>query len=267
MQATISRSRLGVSVLLVVMLVGGLLLWTNLPAEAAKPQPLDHFRCYRVLQAEPPSAGAVVVLQDQFDIAAGATPEALVRNPEWFCNPTEKRHKNRLFEITNPDGHLKFYNIETEPGPERTIRYKNQFEKGKAVLGQARWLAVPTQKEGHPPPERLDHFKCYQVLDAEAANTVVGLQDQWQTEPQVEVGGPVMFCNPTRKIHVDTGVAVGVGNARGHLMCYRTGSDPGLVFTVFTFNQFGDELLVVGDADVLCVPTRKGKKFSIAAAG
>ncbi len=255
------------TVAIVMVLVGGLLFWTNPPAEAAKPQPLDHFRCYRVFEATPPVAGVVVLLQDQFDIAAGAMPEAFVRDPAWFCNPTEKRHKNRLFEISNPDGHLKFYNIETEAGPERIIRYRNQFERGKALLGQAMWLAVPTQKAGHGPPERLDHFKCYQVLDAEPANAVVGLQDQWQTEPQVEVGGPVMFCNPTRKVHLDTGVAVGVGNARGHLMCYRTGVTPGLVFTALTFNQFGDELLIVGDADVLCVPTRKGKKFTLAPGG
>lgn len=266
MPVTIPRPRRAVFVALVLLMVGGLLLWTSPPAEARPPR-LDHFRCYRVVQATPPVAGAVVLLQDQFDIPAGAMPEAFVRDPALFCNPVEKRHRNRLFKITNPDGHLKFYNIDTARGPERTIKYRNQFEKGKARLGAALWLAVPTQKEGHPPPERLDHFKCYRVLQAEPADTVVGLRDQWLTEPQVEVGGPVIFCNPTRKLDLATGLAVGVSNPRGHLMCYRTSITAGVAFTVFTNNQFGDELLVVESADILCVPTRKAKKFAIAAPG
>ncbi len=244
-----------------VAVLAGLLLWTAPPAEAAPPQlPLDHFRCYRVLQAEPAFADAVVLLQDQFAIP-GALGEAFVRHPTWFCNPAEKRHKNRFFEITNPDGHLKFYRIDTAPEPPRVIKYRNQFGGGKALLGEAIMLAVPTQKEGHPPPENLDHFKCYEVLNARPANALVGLADQWRTEPEVEVGGPVFFCNPTRKVHPDTGLAFGINNPNAHLMCYRTSQSPGVITTVLTFNQFGDEFLIVDNADVLCVPTRKGKKW------
>ncbi len=243
--------------------LAGLLLWTAPPADAAPPQlPLDHFRCYRVIQADPEAAGVLVLLQDQFAIP-GDLAEAFVGEPSWFCNPAEKRHRNRFFEITNPDGHLKFYRIDTAPNPERVIKYRNQFGAGKARLGQAIMLAVPTQKQGHPPPDpaSLDHFKCYDVLNARPANAVVGLRDQWRTEPDVEVGGPVFFCNPTRKFRPDTGESTGISNPNAHLMCYRTSQTPGVITTVLTFNQFGDESLIVDSADVLCVPTRKGKRW------
>ncbi len=258
-----SRRRLS-SLAMALALLGSVLLWSAPEAAAAKPRPLDHFRCYRVLEAQPPAVGVVVLLQDQFDLADGVAPEAFVRDPTWFCNPTEKRHGQKSVEITNPDGHLQFYAIDTEPGPERVIRYRNQFERGRAHLGVAIMLAVPTQKEGHQPPApgSLDHFKCYEVLDAEPANTVVGLTDQWRTEPQVEVGGPAFFCNPTRKIHVD-GSGVGVNNPRRHLMCYRTSQSPGVITTILTLNQFGDAFLIVDNAEVLCVPTQKGKKITI----
>ncbi len=260
-QATTTKRR-GYALPAALAVLAGLLLWTAPPAEAAPPQlPLDHFRCYRVIEAQPPAAGVLVLLQDQFAIPGGLG-EAFVGEPTWFCNPAEKRHKNRFFEITNPDGHLKFYRIETEPEPRRVIKYRNQFGGGKALLGQAIMLAAPTQKEGHPPPDpaALDHFKCYEVLRARPANAMVGLRDQWRTEPEVEVGGPVFFCNPTRKVHPD-GTAVGISNPNAHLMCYRTSQSPGVIITVLTFNQFGDEFLIVDNADVLCVPTRKGKKW------
>ncbi len=265
MQRTIPRRRAGLAMLVVLAVAAGLLLWANPPAEAAKPQPLDHFRCYRVTAATPPLVGIFVVLIDQFDVDASAPPVAQVFDPDWFCNPVAKRHRNRTFGITNPDAHLKFHRIETAPTPPITFRYKNQFESGLATVGQARWLAVPTQKEGHEPPQRLDHFKCYEVL-AEPADTVVGLADQWLAEPQVEVGGAVMFCNPTRKIDA-TGQGADIGNPRGHLMCYRTGSIAGFAFQTETLNQFGFQFLAVEEADMLCVPTRKAKKFDIAAPG
>lgn len=225
-------------------------------------QRLDHFRCYDVVQAEPEIANTAVFTQDQFNIPNEEFVELFVADPVWFCNPTRKIHGDREWGIGNPDGHLKFYNVDPigHQDPARLIRFQNQFSRGFAVVGQTVLLAVPTQKEGHEPPRRLDHFKCYEVLEAASADAFVTLGDQW-TSSEAEVGRAIVFCNPTRKIDA-AGNAVGVTNARGHLMCYDT-SRVDFTATVLTNNQFGEEALVVDGSNVLCVPTRKSPKFEV----
>lgn len=259
-----------------VTLLAVILLFITAGSQAAYGQPphrrLDHFRGYPITEAVPATADQSVILQDQFDIAAGTREEVRVLNPAWFANPVAKRHGRQITPITNPDGHLKFYKIEpAEPDPERIIRYRNQFQRrgwGSAHLGQPIILAVPTQKirpGDHDPPEGLDHFKCYDVLRFRPAGATVDLRDQFQAELGIEVGGMVLFCNPTRKFDPETGEAVGVTNARAHLACYRTWvttSDEPLP-AVLANNQFGDEQLSLDPADLLCVPTRKHPRFRV----
>ncbi len=264
MDARVSIRRTG-AWLTVLAVVGTMLFAVSDTAEAQAAvfiQRLDHFRCYNVVEADPAIANTAVFTQDQFNIPDQEFVELFVANPVWFCNPTRKIHGDREWGIGNPDGHLKFYLVDPigHQDPLRRIKYRNQFGGGQAVLGQTVLLGVPTQKEGHEPPKRLDHFKCYEVLEAKPADAFVTLGDQW-TSSEAEVGHAIVFCNPTRKIDA-AGNAVGVSNPGGHLMCYEA-SRVDITATVFTHNQFGEELLVVDGSDVLCVPTRKSPKFEV----
>jgi hypothetical protein len=258
----------------ILALFGLVLLLAAATSEAAlqpnrpRVKRLDHFWCYFIPESEPPRVGQVW-LQDQFDIATGAFQPVQVGQPRWFCNPVVKRHNNRVTQINDKNAHLKFYEIAVGsdiPAPPRLVVYSNQFQrKSVAVLGQPRMLAVPTQKVepgNHDFPRRLDHFKCYDVEQGKPANAVAGLRDQFSAAASsVDVGGLAFFCNPTRKIRLDDAGNVnevtGVKNARDHLACYRAPGPALEPITVVARNQFGEEVLVLERAELLCVPTVK----------
>ncbi len=108
----------------------------------------------------------------------------------------------------------------------------------------------------------LDHFKCYKATGP-SANGVAWLQDEFsaadQTSTKANVKSPQFFCNPTTKVLPD-GTASSIGNADGHLTGYTVtpDSDRAPSRTVAAYNQFGDrQVLTVGDADYLFVPTQK----------
>ena len=114
----------------------------------------------------------------------------------------------------------------------------------------------------------LDHFKCYEASgthDPEAA----GLWDQFdgsnQPAKQVNVLDPNLFCNPTRKLHLQGPgeISVGVRNADGHLTSYRiqpVSAVSAQAKTIQVHNQFGlKQKLTVKDPIFLLVPTQKTK--------
>ena len=130
---------------------------------------LQHFRCYPVLEVVPDVEGTVE-LQDQFN--AAPLPFELVdfKRAKRFCNPTAKFHPglpNPFFPITDDRQHLTFYPTFPQQGPIRVAEVRNQFGLQRLILRAPVALAVPTQKSfptPHPPPEGLDHFRCYASL-------------------------------------------------------------------------------------------------------
>ncbi len=218
-------------------------------------QVLDHFKCYKI---EDKPIDRTVFLLDQFIKA-----DARVREPVRFCNPVTKIHEERVSKIRNPHHHLKFYRIESkEQDVTRVVRVSNQFGKDQRfTLGKARFLAVPTQKlfpGEHPPPKGLDHFKCYEAM-GQPVDASVGLKDQFQAERQVKVHKPVLLCNPTEKRHDD--VINRIINPKAHLACYAMEGGP-FESKLKTRNQFGEEGLLVTQADMLCVPSRKNTQVA-----
>jgi hypothetical protein len=70
-----------------------------------------------------------------------------------------------------------------------------------------------------------------------------------------------MFCNPAEKTHA--GVVYPVQNRRAHLTCYEIldhATSPMRSTTVT--NQLGTGQAQLYVQEVLCVPTRKGKRYT-----
>jgi hypothetical protein len=239
-------------VALLVMMALGIVLAGSAAAQAPAPR-LGHFKCY-IATGEP--VNETVGTQDQFDIAdqTGFEPTD-VRQAVRLCNPVEKIHKRRVFPIPDRRAHLTLYlapthNIE----PTRRVVVDNQFGKARLLTFNPLVLAAPTQKNNEGFPEDLDHYKCYRAYGA-SAKAVVTLRDQFSVEERVEVGRPLLFCNPTRKIHA-AGAVFGVNNATDHLVCYQTERRP-FERSVTTLDQFGTHQLRLREADLLCAPTEK----------
>ena len=218
------------------------------PAMAKMPQ-LDHFYCY---PAKGEAIGDKVLLKDQFDKTFVAAQVGL---PTRFCNPVTKVHDNVVTKIMNPDAHLTFYRITPVSPAARWVAVYNQFGAQKLMTGAAVELAVPTFKmlPGHEPPKDLDHFKCYRAAGQRVDETVV-LQDQFLAA-KARVGAPVLFCNPTIKIHANT--TTKIQNPAAHLTCYRTLPSPQFAKVVPVSNQFGKAKLSLSSPNVLCVPSLK----------
>jgi len=217
--------------------------------------PLDHFQCYVPKQVPVQVAGAVV-LQDQFD--GKKFEDVKVTKLYRFCNPVRKVFKGKVTPILNPKLDLAFYSIVTKPTGNHTLLISNQFGQQQLVVRPPRWLAVPTAKNSQIQPDTklLSHFKCYPVTTGKPVNVVVNLTDQWHTEPKVKVGLPVIFCNPTLKIHA--GKKYPIVNTAAHLVCYRLAAKP-FGKSALIRNQFSTTDLAVTGADLLCVPSRKLK--------
>jgi hypothetical protein len=244
---------------LVVGVIAAAVLWPAQPS-AQVAFKIDHFWCY-VTTDQPKNV--TVQLQDQFDLAFNPPifETAMVRNPVRFCNPVRKLREDtgQITPITNPVSHLKFYRIWTDDQdlpPTRQLKITNQFGTKTIRTFHQELLAVPTQKFTEGEPHDLDHFKCYRAYGPNV-NRFVTLTDQFQTQQGVKVLYPLIFCNPTRKIHPPGGA--GISNADDHLVCYRVTRRPFTLPNVRTRNQFGEESLTLRDTDLLCVPTKKLK--------
>ena len=211
--------------------------------------PLDHFKGYQVDYKTAPYIGESVSLEDQF-VAVNATVEWAL----FFCNPVGKVHDQEETPVSNPDHHLTLYNIHYE-GKARTwqVEVKNQFgTQNLTVLGPI-GLAVPTQKDGLPPPVSLDHFLLYSVMYGAPLGVSVGLIDQFVDE-QVDVGEPVLFANPVQKTVGDE--VTEIENPDKHLVFYAI--EGGVFQTqVQIDNQFGEQTLDVGNPYYLGVPSEK----------
>lgn len=211
---------------------------------------LEHFQCYAVRKIDP-EITATVDLADQF----ATTKDVLVRRAVRFCNPTRKYHNGQVFDVADIRQHLTIYSIYPQDSPLRIVRISNQFGQQQTLLTRAQVaLAVPTQKIPHDPPVRLDHYQCYEAWGP-VLNQPAALSDQFITPfTWHQVLNPYMFCNPVEKTHA--GNVTPIVDKEAHLACYWMTRVP--YETVRdTRNQFGFQVVQVGPADTLCVPTRK----------
>jgi len=221
-----------------------------------EPLPLDHFMCYWVGEDMVlPEWPGVVYLEDQF-----CAVEAEVWLPWGFFNPVEKWHDGVTTPISNPDHHLLAYDIYYEEGPQWwQVEVNNQFGVQSLIVHGPVALALPTQKIEpmyHEPPVGLNHFMLYEVIEGPPVNVVVGLNDQFGDQPQVEVGYPDYFFIPVRKTDA-SGMVTQIENPLGHLVSYEIW---GALFyqQVQVVNQFGEHIFPnVEGPYCLTVPSQK----------
>jgi hypothetical protein len=224
------------------------------PVEPA-PAVLDHFMCYWVGEDMVlPQWPGVVYLEDQLCAVA-----AEVGTPWGFFNPVEKWHDRVTTPISNPDYHLLAYDIDYEEKPQYwQVEVNNQFGVQTLMVYGPVALALPTQKIEpiyHEPPVGLDHFMLYEVLPSDHPIWVVGLNDQFGNQPQVEVGYPDYFFVPVRKTHGD--MVWEIQNPYEHLVSYEIWGE---VFyqQVRVVNQFGEHIFPqVEGPYCLTVPSEK----------
>ena len=207
---------------------------------------LDHFKCYIPIEATPVQPAPVQLL-DQF----GQFP-AVVGNIFRLCNPTEKLHNDQLTPIKYPDDHLTLHQLNPQPLIDRRVKIRNQFGEQVILTHEARFLAVPTQKSPHGPPQKVNHFTCY-AAEGQDLNEPVGLKDQFFASKH-RIRRPVLFCNPAQKWHA--GMVSPVANPNDHLTCYAM-TRVQYLRDVDIRDQFGKFHLQTEYADMACVPTQK----------
>jgi len=86
---------------------------------------------------------------------------------------------------------------------------------------------------------------------------VLDLEDQFHRQPQVQMLDPLALCNPAQKLEKESS---GIQNREAHLMCYRIEGGP-VETKVVARDQFGQESLPIGRADMLCTPSRKSTQI------
>ena len=183
---------------------------------------LEHFRVYQMDFGTEPFVGEVVQLQDQFH---GEPFDVLVGEGVAFCNPADKLHDDLYYPAIHYEYHLMVYNIyHEEPTQVWEVTVDNQFgdDQVLSVTGPVA-LAVPTHKlfpDDWGPPEGLDHFLLYDVLDFTAIPAApVWLWDQflWDFEENW-VYEPLYFANPVQKDYL--GEVTEIQNPDWHTVFY-----------------------------------------------
>jgi hypothetical protein len=227
-------------------------------------QPLDHFKCYWAMAGEP--LGADVQLEDQFITGWLDEPlSATVMDPYVFANPTNKERlvgeEEEWTPVSNWNNHLTLYKLLYDEDPMLwQVIVTNQFgvEQELYVAGPS-YLAVPTRKGPQDPPQGLDHFLVYDVVDVvgPSIEEPAVLWDQF-TQQAVTVEMPLLFANPVKKTHGS--VVAGIKNPEDHLAFYMIDGGDFSISELPIGNQFGQQLLYVEqhpDYDYLGVPSDK----------
>ena len=133
---------------------------------------------------------------------------------------------------------------------------------GAVLVGPA--LAAPPL----PPPEDLDHFRCYSNTGHPALPPIATLEDQFDERlekvEEVAVVWPIGFCNPVAKTIPSPGGGPGqttdILDPKAHLTMYEireTTRQRHPIWKVTVDNQFGRQTIFATKPVLLGVPTQK----------
>ncbi len=254
------RKILGGAIFVVALAVAILAL----RSDVAYVQPMhDHYKCYNV--TGPPLPVPIdVTLRDQFGTVQGTVNEIRMFSP-----PVDKRlPSGETSPIIHPENHLTWYTF-TGTAEQRTLLVSNQFGTDQEwEVKDPKFLLLPAWKlyvnglpTGLDHPSGLDHYVCYQALSGPPVGLGgVILTDQFHQE-QVNVGDPMLLCNPADKIVPEDGLPI--YDNENHLACYDIMphmQPPPL--EVWANDQFGDSMFLVLENEYLCVPSTKKIKPS-----
>jgi hypothetical protein len=208
----------------------------------------NHFKIWLI---EPQTFHSIVFVQDQF-----MEDSLTLVDLEFLSNPVVKMVDGDTFDIVRPDDHLTWYRafgrdtlIEVE--------YVNQFESTTVVIDSVDYLLVPTQKEGHAPPEYLDHYKAYRIEDAVAFPVQLALEDQFDVlygMPEfIDFIIPRYFLTPAIKNTEQPQLFDSVT----HYVAYEIIPTRYFPLSVNTWDQFGTHVLNAYESQMLLVPSKK----------
>ncbi len=184
--------------------------------------------------------------------------DGVVRAPI-FCNPADKNNEG----IFDKELHQTCYTLKLEQPAQvnRHVLVTDQFGKHELLVEKAVELCVPSLKElagpgTAPKPEAVDvkgnHYTCYDVKDIgdPFKGAPVSIDDQFGgSKPyvaQVEE-----LCTPAEKNGEP------MVDKDNHLLCYLLEDGVRGRWNILASNQFGRQLLRIGDAVRLCVPATK----------
>jgi hypothetical protein len=176
-----------------------------------------------------------------------------------FQNPARKEHQGRIFEITRPELHYTWWEIEPIPSPRPMVSVENQFGPQTLDVFESRFLWNPARKNEPGPPPPANHYKCYACAESAPGFQAVPpifLQDQFQAR-QVFVSGPRFLCNPVAKRTAE-GLIYPIVDAEQHYVVYELDPGPAL-FTAVVTDQFVPawQLAPIGPDRMLAVPSFK----------
>ncbi len=183
---------------------GDFALWTDgvLSCQNICPKPppdtgKNHYKAWRVT---PMTLGVKRQVKDQF-----MTDSLFLQQLEYLSNPVRKivfGPKNDTSRIIDPDDHLTWYRA-TGRDTSLKVTYKNQFESTSVCIDSVQYLLVPAQKDGHLPPDSVDHYKAYRIQNPVLVNKGIQLEDQFDlsmgTQENVTSFLPVFFLTPCQK--------------------------------------------------------------------
>jgi hypothetical protein len=186
--------------------LGDFALWTdgvlscqnNCPGEVPADTGKNHYKTWRIT---PIPFTATRQVKDQF-----MTDILQLQQLEFLSNPVRKvvfnDQGNDTSHIADFDDHLTWYRAF---GRDTLLKvtYRNQFENTSVCIDSVRYLLLPAQKDGHLPPDSLDHYKAYRIQNPQPVNFPVELEDQFdRLMGQVENVTsllPVYFLTPCQK--------------------------------------------------------------------
>jgi len=121
-----------------------------------EPPNANHYKCYL---CDGPPVNKSVLLTDQFDVWSTS-----VTFPRYFCNPTQKEIPGRIFPILDVNQHYVCYEIQPADPAVFPATVTDQFIfNHPSPMGPARWLCVPTYKQGVVPTSKNTWGKLKQV--------------------------------------------------------------------------------------------------------
>jgi len=234
------------------------------PRQAAGAK-LDHQLCYTATgRIKAPNN---IVLKNQF-VPKGFRIK--VGKIAVHCNPVTKiLPSGAAFPAANPRAHLLCLTIAAARQASKQVIVTNQFGSDGLITGQPNLLCLPSwksltgpPKQTKPQPPGLSHFTCYPVRPAPGNKgypnvpAFVQLKDEFVKQPvNAKVSDvPSELCLPTIKVigkHVTPMV-----NPRLHLLCFPVSQTPH-PDKVWDQNQFGTQVLKIGNTTMLCLPSLK----------
>ncbi|MHC4469433.1 MAG: DUF7450 family protein [Planctomycetota bacterium] len=226
---------------------------------------IDHFKVYE-LDGDP-TVEFEVFLHGQFEKEGYYIPARLTKLV-YFANPVKKVTGTEETFVKDHDAHFNWYRLaQDQREPRREVLFQNQFGEGSVVLGQPRFLLVPTQKLAprlHGKAGLIDHYKCYPILGTPSVVLPKGrlaLADEFKpsVDRSVEVLAAKYLCVPVAKKRKLSDPEPQILNPDEHLLVYWIKAKPrnGLVKSKDQFAPLGPRTLRTEDAVFLCVPTKK----------